>query len=148
MKQKLQAYRHADTMGKSPLDLILMVYDGAIKALKTAAEHYSSERNQAGYDEVQKAKRMVTHLYTTLDKEKGGQIAANLGKVYSWTLAQLQLIEATRDVQQLDVVIRALGNLRSGWAALKSRPEAGNDGTRAGDGEGELENVEHVFTTA
>ena len=79
MNNKLEAYRYADTMGKSPLDLIITVYDGALKALRMAAEHYRSEKNQDGYDEIQKTKRMVTHLYSTLDTEKGGQVATNEG---------------------------------------------------------------------
>jgi len=47
-----------------------MVYDGTIKALRTAAQNYQNEKYQAGYDELQRAKRMVTHLYATLDNER------------------------------------------------------------------------------
>ena len=149
MKQELQAYRQADTMGKSPLDLILMVYDGTIKALRTAAQNYQNEKYQAGYDELQKAKRMVTHLYATLDNERGGPIAANLGKVYSWALAQMQLIEATKEVRQIDAVIQALSNLRSGWAELRDRqsvPLKRKSGSP--ESQPELPASERVLTTA
>lgn len=149
MKQKLEAYRYADTMGKSPLDLIIAVYDGAMKALRTAAEHYLNKKNQDGYDEIQKAKRMITHLYSTLDTEKGGQVAANLGKMYSWAIAQLCVIEATKDVEQIEAVAAALNNLRSGWVELKARQGAG---TKAAAGASERmpdhETAEHVLTTA
>jgi flagellar protein FliS len=148
VKQKLQAYRQADTMGKSPLELLLMVYDGAIKSLRTAAEHYDRERNQAGYDELQRTKRMVTHLYTTLDNEKGGQIAANLGKVYSWALAQMQMIEATRDQQQIDAVITALNNLRAGWAELSARQRSGDKPNTPTDTPADPPAVPRVLTTA
>ena len=149
MNNKLEAYRYADTMGKSPLDLIITVYDGAIKALRMAAEHYRSEKNQDGYDEIQKTKRMVTHLYSTLDTEKGGQVATNLGKIYSWAIAQLGLIEATKDVGQIDAVVTALDNLRSGWAELKVRQDVEAKAT-AGTPERkpDHETAEHVLTTA
>jgi len=149
MNNKLEAYRCADTMGKSQLDLIITVYDGAIKALRMAAHHYRDKKNQNGYDEIQKAKRMVTHLYSTLDTEKGGQVAANLGKMYSWVIAQLSIIEATKDVEQIEAVVTALNNLRSGWVELKARQGVG---TKAAVGAPERkldhQTAEHVLTTA
>jgi flagellar protein FliS len=149
MNNKLEAYRYADTMGKSPLDLIITVYDGAIRALQKAADYYRNEKNQDGYAEIQKAKRMVTHLYSTLDTDKGRQVAANLGKLYSWAIAQLGIIESTKDVEQIDAVTAALNNLRSGWVELKVRQGAE---ARATAGESERkpnhETAEHVLTTA
>ena len=149
MNDKLEAYRYADTMGKSPLDLIITVYDGALKALRTATEHYRNKKNQDGYNEIQKARRMVTHLYTTLDTEKGGQVAANLGKMYSWVIAQLSVIEATKDIEQIEAVVSALNNLRSGWVELKARQGVGAKAT-AETPERKLdhETAEHVLTTA
>jgi len=41
--------------------------------------------------------------------------------VYSWALAQMQLIEATKDVRQIDAVTQALGNLPLRMAELKDR---------------------------
>ena len=145
MKNKLEAYRHADTMGKSPLDLILMVYDGAIKALKTASDHYARKEDQAGYDQIQSAKRMVTHLYTTLDREKGGQMAEQLGKMYTWVLSQLYVLEAAKNVDQIGKVIQVMSNLRSGWETLKTQPAEATDGTAEETTE---ETVEHVMVTA
>jgi flagellar protein FliS len=145
MKNKLEAYRHADTMGKSPLDLILMVYDGAIKALKTASDYYARNEEQAGYDEIQTAKRMVTHLYTTLDREQGGQVAEQLGKMYTWVISQLYILEATKNVDQLGKVIEVMGNLRSGWETLKTQPSPA--GEKASD-EATEATVEHLMVTA
>ncbi|MCX6835149.1 MAG: flagellar export chaperone FliS [candidate division Zixibacteria bacterium] len=149
MNNRLEAYRYADTMGKSPLDLIITVYDGAIKALRTAAEHYNNKKNQNGYDEIQKAKRMITHLYSTLDTERGGQVAANLGKMYSWAIAQLSVTEATKDIEQIEAVAAALNNLRSGWVELKARQGVATKAA-AGAPEATLdrETAEHVLTTA
>ena len=121
MDGKIAAYRHADTMGKSQIDLILMVYDGAIRAMKTAADHYRDEKNDAGYEQLQQAKRFVTHLYTTLDIEKGGEVAKNLSKIYVWVISQLFVVEASKDVDELEAVTKILDNLRSGWAELKEQ---------------------------
>jgi flagellar protein FliS len=148
MKTKTDAYRYADTMGKSPLELVLMVYDGAIRAMRVGADHFRHARSQPGRDEVQKAGRMVIHLYTTLDNEKGGQVAANLGRMYTWVINQLQLIEATKDAEQLETVADAMDNLRSGWVDLKARQMRGPRAPSEKSADSGIKVSEHVLTTA
>jgi flagellar protein FliS len=121
MEGKIDAYRRADTVGKSQLDLIIMVYDGALKALKEAKAHFQRDQAQAGYEQMQKGKRFITHLYTTLDTEKGGEVAANLGRMYVYVLSQCYVIEATKNADQLVAIIEMLSNLRSGWIGLKEQ---------------------------
>ena len=125
MDGKIAAYRHADTMGKSQIDLILMVYDGAIKALRDATNHYSKDENDAGYEQLQHAKRFVTHLYTTLDMSKGGEVAKNLSKMYVWVISQLFVVEASKDVDELGSVTKVMENLRFAWAEIKEQQDGG-----------------------
>lgn len=146
MDGKIAAYRRADTMGKSQIDLILMVYDGALKALRAAAGHYRDEDNDGGYEQLQQAKRFVTHLYTTLDLKKGGEVAENLSKMYVWVLSQLLVIEATKDVDELDAVTQALDNLRSGWAELKA--EQGGGKAEESDQTSETPELTEEFVTS
>lgn len=119
MQDKLGAYRQADTLGKSQLDLILQVYDGAIQAFKGATQHYGAEEFQQGFDCLEKAKRFVTHLYTTLDFENGGEVAENLGRMYAFILNEANVAQSTKNLTQLDKLSDMLNNLREGWAALK-----------------------------
>lgn len=150
MDGKITAYRRAETMGKSQIDLILTVYDGAIKSLKTAAEHYSNARTDEGYAELQKTKRFVTHLFTTLDQEKGGEVADNLGKMYVWVISQLHVLEATKDQEQFESVLTVLNNLRAGWAELKAQSLSESTG-KVANSEGEIEapqTVDEFVTTA
>jgi len=128
MEGKLETYRRVDTLGKSQLDLILQVYDGAVRALRAARAHYENDKGQAGYEEMERAKRFVTHLYTTLDMEKGGEVAANLSRLYVFVISQSYVIQATKDLAQLDAVTNIMSNLREGWRGLK----AADQGT-AGD---------------
>lgn len=126
MDGKIAAYRHAETMGKSQLDLILMVYDGALKAFRTASDNYRNEDNDAGYDQLQRAKKFITHLYTTLDVSRGGEVAENLARMYVWVISQVYVIEASHNLQELDAVTGVVDNLRSGWAELKNQANGKN----------------------
>lgn len=120
MKSNRQAYREVDILGKSPLELVLQVYDGTISAFTGARSHYEAGKFDEGYDELQRAKKFLTHLYTTLDFEQGGEVAQNLGSLYAFVISQTNVIEGSKDPKQIESNIQILKNLRSGWADLKS----------------------------
>ena len=119
MDGTVATYRAVDTHGKSQLELILQVYDGALAAYREAAQFYQKQAFNAGYESLEKAKRFVVHLYTTLNPEKGGQIAEQLSKLYAYLVNQTNVVEATKDLTQIDDIISVLENLRLGWAGLK-----------------------------
>lgn len=118
MDGRLQLYRTTDTLGKSQVDLILQVYDAALKSLQELGSgDLSSELAEHHLVQVRK---LVTHLYTTLDFTQGGELAAQLGQLYTFVLGQLDLVAATRDralIEKLSVILR---NLRDGWATLRT----------------------------
>lgn len=121
MSNNVNAYQKSEIMGKSALDLILLVYDGAIAAFKSAAKAYRENETNKGYEQLERAKRFVTHLYTTLDNEKGGEIAEQLGKLYAFVINQTNVIESTKDLKAIDDNINVLNNLRQGWLGLKQQ---------------------------
>lgn len=121
MGDNLTAYKQADILGKSQIDLVIQVYEGAIDAYRAAREAYENQNTDQGYDHLQKARRFITHLYTTLDMEKGGEIADQLSRLYAFLINQTNVIEATKDLNQIDDNISILDNLRSGWVGLKEQ---------------------------
>jgi len=88
---------------------------------------------------MERAKKFLTHLYTTLDPDNGGEIAERLGKIYAFVLNQTDIAQATKDLQIIDDNIRVLKNVREGWQGLKeqqkngaeNKAEAGNNGAKS-----------------
>ena len=126
MKESIGEYQKNDTLGKSQLDLIIKVYDGAINSFKSAREFYEQKDTQQGYEHLEKVRKFITHLYTTLDFEQGKDIAVKLGQLYVFVLTQLDVIQATKDLKKIDDNIRILNNLRSGWSGLKEQAGQGH----------------------
>jgi flagellar protein FliS len=119
MDGKISEYKTTDTLGKSQLDLIIKVYDGAIASYKETAEHIRAENTAGVHESLEKARRFVTHLYATLDPEKGGEVAENLGKLYAYVINLTNIVDATKDLSQIDDIITVLNNVRLGWVGLK-----------------------------
>jgi len=121
MQDKMKDYTTTSTMAKSGVELVVMVYDGAMKHLRLAAEHYRLNDFNAGFDAMQQVRKFVVHLYTTLDMEKGGEISTNLSKLYAFMVEQINVIQATKDVARIEQVIGIMNNLREGWLQLANK---------------------------
>lgn len=121
MNEQVNIYRQVDTVGKSQIDLILQVYTGALQAFAAGREQYGQQDFDRGYEEMEKARKFIVHLYTTLDFENGGEVAENLGKLYVFLMNQMDVIEATKDLDKIDSCTKILHNLRQGWLDLKQQ---------------------------
>ena len=121
MNSKIKTYDNINTLGMSQLDLVIKVYEGAISSFKVAAELYKAGNSMKGHEQLEKSKRFITHLYTTLDPEKGGEIAEKLGKIYAFLLNQTNLAQATKELKIIDDNITILSNIRDGWLYLKKQ---------------------------
>lgn len=122
MKKKITTYQQADTEGKSQLELVIKVFDGALQSLAAAKAAYAEEDYQQGYRDLEKVRRFVVHLYSTLDFVQGGEVADRLGKLYVFMMGEIDIIEGTKDNARIESCVRVLTNLRDGWAGL--RPQA------------------------
>ena len=65
MKDNINAYTQTDILGKSQVELVIKVYDGAIDAYKAARQAYEKEDNNAGFEKLQKAATVNNYLAGT-----------------------------------------------------------------------------------
>jgi flagellar protein FliS len=121
MDGKLGTYQTIETHGKSQVELIIKVYDGAIAAFRSAQTEFKQGQNSAGREKLEQARKFVTHLYTTLDPEAGGEIADNLSRLYAYIVNQTNVVEATKDSSLIDDITTILDNLRLGWLGIKQQ---------------------------
>jgi flagellar secretion chaperone FliS len=119
VNKRLETYQDTETLSKPPVDLLLKVYDGSLQSFAGASEAYVRGDFTAGYDQLEKARRFVVHLYTTLDFDKGGEIADRLGRLYVFVMNEIDFIEATKQTARIDGCIKVLQNIREGWVGLK-----------------------------
>ncbi|MFQ5607309.1 MAG: flagellar export chaperone FliS [Candidatus Zixiibacteriota bacterium] len=119
IERGIGSYRKLDTLGKSPLELLLMVYGGAAQALKEAEEAFSADDRETGRRQLERARKFITHLYTTLDNEKGGEVAENLGKLYVFIIEQLQVAQATGKTAIISDLREIIENMRAGWTGIR-----------------------------
>jgi len=75
-----------------PAQLVLMLFDGALASLlraRTALVEAGPDVLEVSHKELQRCQDIVWELRMSLDRERGGAIAANLGSLYDYCLTQL-----------------------------------------------------------
>jgi flagellar secretion chaperone FliS len=117
----INAYRQTEIQSRTPLELVVMLYDGALRFLTDASAAAARNDRRARAEGVSKALAIVCELQNTLNVEAGGEIARQLDGLYGYMTSRLLDATAKRDDAALGEVHRLLSTLRDGWAEIASQ---------------------------
>jgi len=118
-----QAYKRVgiDTAVASadPHQMILMLYDGALEAVRRATAYLQAGQPAEKGQMLGKAIRIVEEgLKASLDRAAGGKLAQQLAALYDYVSLRLLQANLRNDAQALAEVARLLEDLRSAWAQI------------------------------
>src|SRR5437868_4623211 len=124
-----KSYREVATLTATPGQLVLMLYDGAIRFLEQARLGFSYddplEFNQTINNNVIKAQAIVNELNLYLDMKQGGDCASNFRRLYDYLDRRLQESNLRKDEAGILEVIRRLTVLRDAWAEMLQKGTSG-----------------------
>ena len=116
------AYRDAET--HAPAQQIVLLHDSAIRDLRAAQVAIRERRIEDRYMRVVRAHAIVSALQSSLDFERGGEIAPLLDRLYGHVLSRLTLINLRNDAAICTELVTLLEKMRGGWATIASGAEA------------------------
>jgi flagellar protein FliS len=114
----VKCYREEHVSGLSQKELILMLYDGAIKSVVDAKAFIDNKDYAQSYKSLVKGRNIVTELLRILNIEQGGEVAKNLQRLYLYVIGRLTEVNFTKETRLLDNAVDILNNLRSAWAEI------------------------------
>jgi flagellar protein FliS len=114
------AYRTVGAQSSSPLELVVMLYDGAIRFLQEARDAHDRKDMWGRARATSKALAIVAELHNTLNIEDGASVAADLDRLYDYVMGRLLDVTMKRDASALEEVQRLLGTVRDGWVQLSA----------------------------
>lgn len=124
-----QAYRESSVLTASPEQLVVMLYDGALRFLRQTQAAYGEGAYKHGGERMQRAEAIVDELLATLNMDAGGEVAVRLQAIYVFCKRQLIEARVERSSEKVGSVIKLLTDLRDAWAQI-----AGSAGGPAGGG--------------
>jgi flagellar protein FliS len=113
---------HGLVTDASPTRLVQIMFEQVLTNLATAGGCMSRINNNRPLNDVMtkgktlgKAIKLIGQLDSTLDMERGGEVAANLHRLYVYMLARLTLANASNDAMIVTEVSGLVREIKSGW---------------------------------
>ena len=106
--------------------LIVMLYDEAVKQLTKAAEllelNKKEKKDPGRIEQIGKAamktEEILTELIVSLDFEQGGEISKNLFSLYTWFNRELVEANINQDIKRMLTVRDMLSELKNAWSSV------------------------------
>ena len=132
-----KSYRQIATQTASPGQLVLMLYEGAIRFLERArlgfAKDDPAECNETINNNILRAQEIIQELNVSLNVKEGGDVAANLRRLYEymdWRLMESNLKKNEEGIQE---IIRRLTVLRDAWSSMLQNKGPSASATESAD---------------
>jgi flagellar protein FliS len=111
----------AQTARASPVELVLLLTDGLLDELARARAHIVARRYEMKAASIDKCVEIINGLSSSLDFEHGGEVVANLARLYDFCAAHLHSAGIKLDPALIDEVVAILTTIRQGWLGIQAR---------------------------
>lgn len=119
-KNVAQHYKEQQILNATPAERIVLLYNGAIKFLMQARTSIEEKNIQERFNNNKRACDIIFYLQDTLDLENGGEVGANLFRIYGYMLRRLVDVDMKNDIEAIDDVIEKLKQLNVSWQKIAS----------------------------
>jgi flagellar protein FliS len=119
-----QTYRRVESESRSPLELVVMLYDGALRFVNDARAAHARKDLRARGKAISKALAIIGELQNTLDMKKGGAVAEQLDNLYTYINSRLLDVTLKNDIGACDEVHKLLTTLREAWSQVATQTPA------------------------
>lgn len=119
-------YQNNKIMTASPAELVLMLYEGAIKFCNIAITAIGSREVEKAHINIIKTQRIVDHLRITLDMRY--PVAQDFERMYTYLSKRLVEANISKDAEILEEVNGHLRSIRDTWKeVMRVSREKGNN---------------------
>lgn len=130
MSNPYNKYKKTSVMSASREQILLMLYEGAIRFTKLAIQAVEENKIADRGQNIVKAYDIILELQISLDHKIGGELSVQLDQLYVFVLEQLTKANLTGDKAALEGVVKILENLYDGWKQAIEQGKKNNDQKR------------------
>ncbi|MBE7681619.1 flagellar export chaperone FliS [Paenibacillus sp. P13VS] len=113
IKSPYDKYRQSSVQTSNPAQLVIMLYDGAIRFARTAIEGLTQKDHEKASLNLGKAQTIISELMSTLDRSY--DISKNLFALYEYTNYLLVEANIRKDITKVEEAVGYLAELRDTW---------------------------------
>jgi flagellar protein FliS len=120
------AYANNKVLTASPAELVLMLYDGAIKFCNIAIMGIEEKNIEKAHNNIIKVENIVTEFRASLDHKY--PVAAEFERVYEYLIRRLNEANFKKDAEILKEVLEHLRTMRDTWKEVTRLTTTGSKG--------------------
>jgi flagellar protein FliS len=113
-----QAYTNTQIQTASSVQVVVLLYDGAISSMKLAQQGMAALNYHDKARFLDRALRVIGELSASLNMEEGGGIATDLRRMYEYIQFELTQANLKNEPCRLEGPIRCLSTIREAWQDL------------------------------
>jgi len=127
MSHGAKKYKRTSITTASKPQLLLMLYEAAIKNVRLAKKNIREKNISAKGQSIGKTHDIINELISALDFNVGGQVATDLERLYNYVTERLIKANLENSIEDLDSIETVLTTLLEGWreAVVKYNEEQG-----------------------
>ncbi len=110
-----EVYKSTQIETASREQILLMLYDGAIRFMRQAREAMKEEDYQVSHNKLIKSQDIVTELMASLEIDIMGDVGKQLYNLYDYILHNLVQANVDKDVKKIDAAVSIMQELQEAW---------------------------------
>ena len=131
-KNAVSSYKETTITTAGQGQLIVMLYDEAVKQLTKAVElldlNNKQKKDPGRIEQINKAimktQEILTELMVSLNFDQGGEISKNLFSLYTWFNRELLEANINKDIERMLTVKDLISDLRNAWSHVSGQNSA------------------------
>ena len=124
MANPYQKYKTTAIMSASKEQILLMLYEGAIRFTKLAIVAAEQKNIAERGKNILKAYDIIMELHASLDHKVGGDLPKQLESLYLYMMERYTKANMTGDIESLKSCQTVLENLHQGWKQIIEQQRA------------------------
>jgi flagellar protein FliS len=109
----------SEVAGADPHRLIQMLMEGALTRMSQAKGMIEIKNHEGKAKLLGRVMDIISTLQSSLDHEQGGDISANLDRLYDYMNRRLLEASSANDTSMIDEVMSLLLEIKSGWDGIR-----------------------------
>lgn len=126
MANPYDSYKETQIKTANQGRLIIMLYDGAVKFLKSAKDSLKNNEIEESHNKITRAQDIIMELLLSLNME-AGDIAIKLYNLYLYMNKRLMESNVYKTLEPIDEVLGMLNELRDVWSQISSQQTPGDE---------------------
>jgi flagellar protein FliS len=118
-KEYSQVSLQTEVMEADPHKLIQLLLEGALTRLAMAKKFMEMGDHESKNEKIGRAVDIICALQESLDHDKGGEVSANLERLYDYMTRRLFDANRLNDVDIVNEVMGLLLEVKAGWEGIR-----------------------------